>query len=90
MALGENNIGQTGSSGQQSVGQGAAWRDTYLGGLDLSNLGAATSRATSGAVTTGDRIIGGQKSSRQFGLVKILAVFAGVAILYRIYKRKGK
>lgn len=90
MALGENNIGQTGGSGQQSVGQGAAWRDTYLGGLDLSKMGASDSTATStsGAVTVGDRILGGFKARRQFGLVKILAIFAGAALLYKIYKKK--
>lgn len=90
MALGENNIGQTGGSGQQSVGQGAAWRDTYLGGLDLSKFGASESSATStsGAVTIGDRIIGGNKSSRQYGIVKILALFAGAALLLKLYKKK--
>ena len=55
----------------------------------FSNFGTATSSATSGAVTVGDRILGGTKSTRQFGLVKILALVAGVAILYKLYKKKG-
>ena len=61
-----------------------------LGGLDLLNgLNSASSSATSGAVTVGDRILGGNKAKRQFGIVKILVLFAGAAILYKIVKKKG-
>ena len=65
-----------------------------LGALDfqpnfLNGLNSSTSSATStsGAVTLGDRILGGNKSSRQFGLVKILTLIAGAAILLKIYKK---
>lgn len=86
----ETNIGQTGGTGGSGV---VGFRDAYttLGALDLSNImrdfGAAHSSATSGAVTVGDRILGGKKSSRQFGIVKILALFAGAAVLFRLYKK---
>ena len=91
----ETNIGQTGGSGGSGV---VGWRDAYttLGAAEikalnpsdfLNNFGAATSSATSGAVTVGDRILGGSKSSRQLGLVKIIALFAGVAVLFRLYKK---
>ena len=88
----ETNVGQTGGTGGSGV---VGFRDAYttLGALDLSNImrdfGAAHSAATStsGAVNVGDRIIGGNKSSRQFGLVKILALFAGAAVLFRLYKK---
>lgn len=83
----ETNVsGNDGNGGSGIVG----WRDAYttLGAVDmLNNFGAATSSATSGAVTVGDRIIGGTKSSRQFGLVKILAIGATVAILLKLYKK---
>lgn len=86
------------SSGGQSTSSGVRDLNTSIGGLDLqalnpsnflNNFGAATSSATSGAVTVGDRILGGTKSRRQFGLVKMLALIAGAAILYKIYKKKG-
>lgn len=88
----ETNIGQTGGSGGSGI---VGFRDAYttLGALDLSNImrdfGAAHSAATStsGAVNVGDRIIGGNKSSRQLGIVKILAIFAGGAVLLRLYKK---
>ena len=78
----ETNIGETGGTGGSGV---VGWRDAYttLGALDFST--PATS--TSGAVTVGDRILGGNKSSRQLGLVKILALFAGAVVLLRIYKK---
>ena len=90
MALSSEQYNQNQGQGAGSVGQGIG-RDVNasIGVLDLSNLGAATSSATSGAVTVGDRILGGTKSSRQFGLVKILAFIAGAAILYKLYKKKG-
>ena len=91
----ETNVGQTGGSGGSGI---VGWRDAYttLGALDLSNIlrdafsgwGSSSAQSTSGAVTVGDRIIGGKKSSRQLGLVKILALFAGAAVLYKIYKKK--
>lgn len=80
---------QNAGYGAGTVGQGIG-RDVNasLGGLDLSHIGAATSSATSGAVTVGDRILGGTKASRQFGLVKILALSAATAILLKLYKKK--
>lgn len=76
--------------GAGTVGQGIG-RDVNasLGGIDFSHLGAATSSATSGAVTVGDRILGGTHAIRQFGLVKILAFGAVAAILLKLYKKKG-
>lgn len=50
----------------------------------LNNFGAATSSAMSGAVTVGDRILGGSK--QQFGVVKILVLIAGAALLIKVYK----
>lgn len=90
MALVSEQSNQNQGQGAGTVGQGIG-RDVNasIGGLDLSNLGAATSSATSGAVTVGDRILGGTRSSRQFGIVKILALVAGAAILYKLYKKKG-
>lgn len=90
MALVSEQSNQNHGQGAGTVGQGIG-RDVNasIGGLDLSNLGAATSSATSGAVTVGDRILGGTRSSRQFGIVKILALVAGAAILYKLYKKKG-
>lgn len=89
---------QNSGQGAGSVGQGVG-RDVNasLGKLeiapDLSNFmrdfGSAKSAATStsGAVTVGDRIIGGNKSSRQFGIVKILALFGACALLFKLYKK---
>ena len=80
----ETNIGQTGGKGSENNIVG--WRDAYttFGAAELlNNLGAATSSATSGAVTVGDRIIGG--NSKQLGIIKTIAAFAGVAILLKIY-----
>ena len=90
MALVSEQTNQNSGQGAGTVGQGIG-RDVNasIGGIDFSNLGAATSSATSGAVTVGDRILGGTKSRRQFGLVKILALIAGAAILYKLYKKKG-
>ncbi len=96
MAVESNQSAQNSGQGAGTVGQGVG-RDVNasfgfgdikpdLTGM-LSNLGASTSSATSGAVTVGDRIIGGTKSSRQFGLVKILAIGATVAILLKLYKK---
>lgn len=87
----------TGTSEQYVANDGATnsngfFRDVNasIGGLDLLNgVGAATSSATSGAVTVGDRIFGGNKSKRQFGIVKIMALFAGAAILYKFVVKKG-
>ena len=83
MASGESSQNVNSS---QSPSQGF-FRDVNasLGALDaLNNFGASTSAATSGAVTTGDRIIGGQK--RQFGIVKILTLFAAAAVLVKLYR----
>lgn len=79
----ETNIGQTGGSGGSGI---VGWRDAYttLGALDFST--PSTANATSGYVTVGDRIIGGNKSSRQFGIVKFLTFFALTAVAYKIYK----
>lgn len=86
-----SNSGQSNSSGVRDV-------NASIGGFDfnalnpsnfLNGLNSSTSSATSGAVTVGDRILGGSKSSRQFGLVKILALVAGGAILLKLYKKKG-
>ena len=88
MANSAEQTNQNSGQGAGTVGQGIG-RDVNasIGGLDLSNLGASTATSTSGAVTVGDRIMGGEK--RQFGLVKILAVVAGIAIFIKIFKSKG-
>ena len=90
MAITSSQNNQNSGQGAGSVGQGVG-RDvnSSIGGLDLSGIGSAKSsaEATSGAVTLGDRILGGNKSSRQFGLVKILVLIAGAAILLKIYKK---
>lgn len=87
---------QNSGQGAGTVGQGVG-RDVNISASllgigdimpDLSNLGASTATSTSGAVTVGDRIMGGEK--RQFGLVKILAIVAGVAIFIKLLKKKGK
>lgn len=84
MAVGESN--QAVDSKQSSSAGVLRDVNASLGALDaLNNFGAATSSATSGAVTTGDRIIGGVKG-RQIGIVKILALFAAAAVLLKIYK----
>ena len=90
MAISSEQYNQNDGQGAGTVGQGVG-RDvnSSIGGLDFSGIGAATSSATSGAVTVGDRILGGTKSSRQYGLVKILAIVAGAAILLKLYKKKG-
>lgn len=89
MANSAEQTNQNSGQGAGTVGQGVG-RDVNasIGGFDLSNLGASTATSTSGAVTVGDRILGGS-SKRQFGLVKILAVVAGVAIIIKILKSKG-
>lgn len=57
----------------------------------LNGLNSATSSAMTGAVTIGDRIIGGGKNSgRQFGLLQTLAVVAGVIIIFKMYQDGGK
>ena len=94
VALSSEQQNQNAGQGAGTVGQGVG-RDVNasIGGLDLSGFmkgfGAAESGATStsGAVNVGDRILGGNKSSRQFGIVKILALFAGAAVLLRLYKK---
>jgi len=88
MALSSEQYNQNAGTGAGQVGQGVG-RDVNasIGGLDLSGIGAATSSATSGAVTVGDRIIGGTSARRQYGLVKILAVIAGAYILLKVYKK---
>ena len=91
MALSSEQYNQNAGTGAGSVGQGIG-RDVNasIGGLDLSNLGAATSSATSGAVTVGDKVLGGTSSKRQLGLVKILALIAGAAVLIKLWNKKGK
>ena len=85
----ENNVGTTGGSG--ASGSMVGWRDAYttLGAAELLNnwgsSGPAT--ATAGNITTGDRILGGTKKT-SLGLVKVLALFAGVAILVKFWKGK--
>ena len=74
-----------------STGGIVGWRDANLsvGGFDLSGIGSSRSSATSGNITTGDRIIGAVKNkSFQFGIVKMMAVIAGVAIVVKILKGK--
>lgn len=75
-----------------STGGVVGWRDANLsvGGLDFSGIGSDNSRAsaTSGNITTGDRIIGGYKTGFKIGLVKILAIGALVAIVVKIWKGK--
>lgn len=83
----EQNVGTTGGSGGSGI---VGFRDAYtnLGAMELlNNLGASTSSATSGNITTGDRIIGGSKGFK-IGLVKILAFGALVAIVLKIWKGK--
>lgn len=93
MAAGNTSSQNTNTTGGTSSNVGeVALRDlnSSIGGFDLSNFGAATSSATSGAVTTGDRILGGNQGKRQFGIVKMLALFAGAAILIKLYKESRK
>ena len=83
----EQNVGTTGGSGGSGI---VGWRDAYtnLGAMELlNNLGASTSSATSGDITTGDRIIGGSKALK-IGLVKILCVLAFGVIVFKIWKGK--
>lgn len=94
MANSTEQTNQNSGQGAGNVGQGVG-RDVnasigLIGDItpDLSNLAASTATSTSGAVTVGDRILGGS-SKRQFGLVKILAVVAGIAIFIKIFKSKG-
>lgn len=93
MAISSEQDNQNSGVGANTVGQGVALRDMNASfGLDmtgmLSDFGASSATSTSGAVTVGDRILGGS-SKRQFGLVKILAVVAGIAIFIKIFKSKG-
>lgn len=82
------------NSGGENKTSGVFGRDlnTTIGGFDLagmlSSIGAATSSSTSGAVTVGDRIVGGTRSSRQLGLVKVMVMIAGAAILFKIFKKR--
>lgn len=80
----------TNSGGTTNTGGGiVGWRDANLsiGGFDLSGFGSSS--AKSGDISTGDRILGGnKKESLKFGLVKMLAVLAGVAIIFKIWKGK--
>lgn len=83
----------TNSGGTTNTGGGmVGWRDANLsvGGLDLGGLFSDSSKATatSGNISYGDRIVGGSKNTLQFGLVKMLALFAGVAIIVKIWKGK--
>lgn len=58
--------------------------------MDIPNLnlaGTSTSSASSSA-KGGVTLVGGATSgSTKFGLVKILAIFAGISILLKIYKK---
>lgn len=84
------------SGGSTNTGGGlVGWRDVNasIGGLDLSGLFSKTSNpnATSGNIEVGDRILGGSKGiTFKFGLVKILALIAGVAIVVKIWKGSKK
>lgn len=83
----EQNVGTTGGSGGSGI---VGWRDAYtnLGAMELlNNLGASTSSATSGNITTGDRIIGGSKGLK-IGLVKLLCVLSFGVIVFKIWKGK--
>lgn len=81
------------SGGMTTTGGGlVGWRDANLsvGGFDLSGIGSDRSSVSSrsGDITSGDRIIGGQKTSFKFGIVKILVLIAGVAVITKILKGK--
>lgn len=73
------------SSGGGASGNLVGWRDANnsIGSL-FGDSGRSS--ATSGNITTGDRIIGGTKQGFKLGLVKILAVGALVAIVVKIWK----
>ena len=95
MANTQSATQSTTNSGGSSQSSGVVgWRDANLsvGGLDMSGLFSDSSKtsATSGNIEVGDRILGGSKSSFKFGLVKILALVAGVAIVVKIWKGSKK
>ena len=57
------------------------------GGITLGDLGgSATSSATTGAVKLGDKIAG--STSTQYRIIKMLVVFAGAVIAYKIWRKK--
>lgn len=83
---------QNASQNTQSTGSnaGTLFRDVNASaslGEFLNNFNASTSSATSGNITIGDKIIGGQKSAKtQFSILKILTI-AGIGLVaYKIYK----
>lgn len=82
------NISQTvqGSGGGAS-GNLVGWRDANNAIGDLFSDSSKAS-ASSGNITVGDVIMGGTKKSLEFGLVKILAILAGLAIVVKIWKGK--
>lgn len=80
------------SGGSTNTGGGlVGWRDANasIGGLDMSGMFSDSSKAsaTSGNITLGDTIMGGtSQKSFKFGIVKVFAVLAGVAIIVKIWK----
>ena len=52
----------------------------------LNNFNASTSSALGGTVSVGDRILGGSKSERQFGILQTLALVAGGVIIFKLWK----
>lgn len=88
MASAFQDVLNSGGSNQTS-GNLVGWRDANnsIGSL-FGDSGRSS--ATSGNITTGDRIIGGQKSGLKIGIVKILAFGALVAIALKILKGSKK
>lgn len=79
------------NSGGSSTTQGnlVGWRDANNSIGSMFGDSGLTPTATAGNITLGDRILGGtSKSSLKFGIVKILVLLAGVAIVVKILKGK--
>lgn len=90
MADSINSTQQTSSTGSNT----GYFRDVNASaslGEFLNNFNASTSSATSGNITVGDKIIGGQKSAQaQFSILKILVIVAGAGILLKLYQEGAK
>ena len=84
MASAYQDITNSGGGSSGASGNLVGWRDANnsIGSL-FGDAGTPT--ATSGNITTGDRIIGGSKGF-QLGIVKILAIGALVAIVVKLWK----
>lgn len=83
-----DNISSTQST--DSTGSNAGvFRDVNASaslGEFLNNFNASTSSALGGTVSVGDRILGGSKSERQFGILQTLALVAGGVIIFKLWK----